>query len=57
MDAELDRFRQEVARLQTGKVHSSVRFPDALRVMAALSARSRVAFLVSIRPISQHPWA
>ncbi len=34
MDAELERFRQEVARLQAGKVRSSVRYPEALRAFA-----------------------
>jgi transposase-like protein len=34
MDAELERFRQEVARLQEGKVRSSVRYPEALRAFA-----------------------
>jgi len=34
MDAELERFRQEVTRLQAGKVRSSVRYPEALRGFA-----------------------
>ncbi|MCP3170234.1 hypothetical protein [Myxococcus qinghaiensis] len=34
MDAELERFRQEVTRLQAGKVRSSVRYPETLRGFA-----------------------
>jgi|GEM_PF-884683 len=39
MDAELERFRQEVARLQAGKVRSSVRYPEALRAFAVRYVR------------------
>ncbi|MCI0572245.1 MAG: hypothetical protein L0Y66_15935 [Myxococcaceae bacterium] len=34
MEQELERFRQEVARLQEGVVRSSVRYPEALRQFA-----------------------